>query len=42
MKVLVSDNLGEAGIRMLREEEGIDVDVKTGLDPESLKIIIAA
>ena len=42
MKVLVSDNLGEAGIRMLQEEEGIDVDVKTGLDPEALKSIIPA
>ena len=28
MKVLVSDNLGEAGIKMFQEEEGIDVDVK--------------
>jgi D-3-phosphoglycerate dehydrogenase / 2-oxoglutarate reductase len=42
MKVLVSDNLGEAGIRMLQEEEGIDVDVQTGLDPEALKSIIPA
>jgi phosphoglycerate dehydrogenase-like enzyme len=42
MKVLVSDNLGEAGIRMLREEEGIDVDVRTGLDPGTLKSIIPA
>jgi D-3-phosphoglycerate dehydrogenase / 2-oxoglutarate reductase len=40
MKVLISDNLGEAGIRMLQEEEKIEVDVKTGLDPESLKNII--
>ena len=42
MKVLVSDNLGEAGIRMLQEEEGIEVDVKTGLDHEALKNIIGA
>ncbi len=42
MKVLVSDNLGEAGIRMLEEEKGIDVDVKTGLNPEALKTIIPA
>jgi D-3-phosphoglycerate dehydrogenase / 2-oxoglutarate reductase len=41
MKVLVSDNLGEDGIRMLQEAVGIDVDVKTGLDPEALKSIIA-
>ncbi len=40
MKVLVSDNLGEAGIRMFREEEGIEVDVNTGLSPEELKNII--
>jgi D-3-phosphoglycerate dehydrogenase len=42
MKVLVSDNLGEAGIQMLQEEEGIEVDVKTELDPEELKSIIGA
>ncbi len=41
MKVLVSDNLGEAGIKMFQDEEGIDVDVKTGLSPEELKSIIA-
>jgi len=40
MKVLVSDNLGEVGIRMLEAEPGIDVDVKTGLAPEELKEII--
>ena len=40
MKVLVSDNLGEAGIQMLKEEEGIEVDVNTGLEPEALKEII--
>lgn len=40
MKVLVSDNLGEVGIKMFEDEEGIDVDVKTGLDPEELKKII--
>jgi len=40
MKVLVSDNLGEAGIRMFQEEDGIEVDVKTGLAPEALKSII--
>ena len=37
MKVLVSDNLGEVGIRMLEAEPGIDVDVKTGLTPEELQ-----
>ncbi len=40
MKVLVSDNLGEAGIKMFQEEEGIEVDVKTGLSPEELKGVI--
>ena len=40
MKVLVSDNLGEIGIQMLREAEGIDVDVNTGLAPDALKAII--
>ncbi|MEW6672033.1 MAG: phosphoglycerate dehydrogenase [Thermodesulfobacteriota bacterium] len=40
MKVLVSDNLGEAGIEILRQEPGIEVDVKTGLPPAELKKII--
>ena len=42
MKVLVSDQLGDIGIRMLEEKEGIEVDVKTGLSPETLKEIIGA
>jgi len=41
MKVLVSDNLGEAGIELFKQAEGIDVDVKTGLKPDELKAIIA-
>ena len=40
MKILVSDNLGEAGIRLFQETEGMDVDVKTGLAPDELKSII--
>jgi D-3-phosphoglycerate dehydrogenase len=40
MKVLVSDNLGEIGIQMFEEAEGIEVDVKTGLAPGELKEII--
>jgi D-3-phosphoglycerate dehydrogenase len=40
MKVLVSDNLGEIGVQMFRDEAGIEVDVKTGLSPEELKNII--
>jgi D-3-phosphoglycerate dehydrogenase len=40
MKVLVSDNLGEIGVQMFQEAEGIEVDVKTGLSPEELKAVI--
>jgi len=40
MKVLVSDNLGEAGIQMFRDEPGIEVDVKTGLKADELRSII--
>ncbi|MFZ5570191.1 MAG: phosphoglycerate dehydrogenase [Thermodesulfobacteriota bacterium] len=40
MKVLVSDNLGEVGIQIFRNEEGIEVDVKTGLSADELKAII--
>lgn len=40
MRVLVSDNLGEIGINMFKEVDGIDVDVKTGLPPEDLNAII--
>ncbi len=40
MKILVSDNLGEIGIQMFQREPGMDVDVKTGLQPDELKEII--
>ena len=40
MKVLISDNLHQAGIEILEKEEGIEVDVKTGLSPEELQEII--
>ena len=40
MKVLVSDNLGEEGIRIFQAQAGIEVDVITGLPPEELKKII--
>ena len=40
MKVLVSDNLGDVGIKMFQDEPGIEVDVKTGLAPDELKGII--
>ncbi|MFO7749813.1 MAG: hydroxyacid dehydrogenase, partial [Desulfobacteraceae bacterium] len=40
MKVLVSDKMGQAGIDIFRNQEGIDVDIKTGLSGEELKAII--
>ena len=40
MRVLVSDVLGDIGVKMFQEAEGIEVDVKTGLSPEALKDII--
>ncbi len=40
MKVLVSDNLAEAGIKILKQTPGIEVDVKVGLSHEELKKII--
>ena len=40
MKILVSDNLGEIGVKMFEEEPGMTVDVKTGLQPDELKGII--
>jgi len=40
MKVLVSDNLGEVGIRMFEDEDGLRVDVNTGLSPEALEEVI--
>jgi len=39
-RVLVSDNLSEKGVALLKQEPGISVDVKTGLsEDELLKII---
>ena len=40
MKVLVSDQLSEVGVRLFQETPEIDVDVNTGLAPEELKGII--
>ena len=37
MKILVSDVLGDIGIKMFQEEPGIEVDVNTGLSPDELK-----
>jgi len=39
MKVLISDNLSQVGIDILKKT-GIEVDVNTGLAPEDLKAII--
>jgi D-3-phosphoglycerate dehydrogenase / 2-oxoglutarate reductase len=40
MKVLVSDNLDASGVNMFKQEDGIEVDVRTGLSPEEQKGII--
>lgn len=40
MRVLISDKMDQAGIDIFKNEEGIDVDVITGLTPEELKEII--
>ena len=40
MKILVSDNLGEVGIKMFQDEPEMEVEVKTGLHPDELKGII--
>ncbi len=36
MKVLVSDNISDKGVKIL-EKAGLEVDVKTGRTPEELK-----
>ena len=40
MKVLVSDNLSDLGVKIFQETPGIEVDVNTGLTPEELKGIV--
>jgi D-3-phosphoglycerate dehydrogenase len=40
MKVLVSDQLSDVGVKILKETPGIEVDVNVGLAPEELKEII--
>ncbi len=40
MKVLVSDQLSELGVKIFEETPGIEVDVNTGLTPDELKGII--
>lgn len=39
-KVLVSDNISDVGVNILREAGGIEVDKKVGLSPDELKGII--
>ena len=39
MKVLVSDNLSEQGVQILKNA-GLQVDVKTGMKPDELKAVI--
>jgi len=40
MKVLVSDKMGDAGLQIFEDQEGIELDVNTGLSPEELIKII--
>ncbi len=40
MKVLVADNISQAGIDCLKQEKGIETDVKTGLSEEELVKVI--
>ena len=40
MKVLISDDMGQAGIEIFEKQEGIELDVNTGLSPDELKQII--
>lgn len=40
MRILVSDQLSEQGVDILRRAPGFEVDVKTGLSPDELKAII--
>ena len=40
MKILVSDKLEDEGLRILRAEPGVEVDVKTDLAPDQLKAVI--
>jgi D-3-phosphoglycerate dehydrogenase len=40
VKVLIADKLSEDGIQLLKAEEGLSVDVKTGLSPQELAAMI--
>jgi D-3-phosphoglycerate dehydrogenase len=39
-RVLVTDKLDEEGLRILREADGLEVEVKTGLPPDELRALI--
>src|SRR6187200_1599487 len=36
-RVLITDNLSEAGLKLLRSTPGIEVDVRSGLTPEQVR-----
>ncbi len=40
MKVLVSDKMGDAGLQIFEDQDGIELDVNTGLSPDELIEII--
>ena len=40
IKILVSDNLSEEGLKILKEVKDFEVEVKTELKPDELKAII--
>lgn len=40
IKVLIADHLSEDGVKLLKAESGLEVDVKTGLSPKDLAEII--
>ncbi len=42
MKILISDKLAQAGIDILKQVEGFEVDCRYGLKPEELKKVIPA
>ncbi|MHC5059266.1 MAG: Rossmann-fold NAD(P)-binding domain-containing protein, partial [Planctomycetota bacterium] len=40
MKILISDKLSPKGIAVFEKQDGFQVDVKTKLSPEELKVVI--
>ncbi len=42
MKILVSDNLSKNGVDLLKQEDGLEVDVKTGMSEDELVAVIPA